>query len=475
MRSLFAGVSGLQNHQVRTDVIGNNIANINTNGFKKGRVNFQDLISQTIQGASKPTTYKGGTNAKQVGLGMTIASVDNLMYQGSLQTTGKQTDLSIQGEGFFIQRKGNQIFYTRAGNFNVDRDKNLVNPANGLKLQGWNAAQDSEGNFNLDSSKSYEDIKIPIGDKFEAKATSEAVFKCNLNAGVPVVQNPDAPTDVEKGKGSVHSTSIDVFDSQGKVHKMNVMFTKVDVNKWKAKVDVSGSVEGSVRFDVGQQGNVTQDTDNKDTIYLTFTNKGRLNSVREGGENNPDSVSIGDLAASVVFSVDDGTVQRGGTRDGSKLGLEHRVKLKLGSADEINGITQYAEASSSKAISQNGYGMGYLMGFNIDQGGVVTGIYDNGMTRRIAQVALATFINPMGLEKAGESTFTVSNNSGIANVSAPDTQGKGKLIAGTLEMSNVDLAEEFTNMIVTQRGFQANSRIITTSDQMLQELLTLKR
>ncbi len=471
MRSLYSGVSGLKNHQLRTDVIGNNIANINTNGFKKGRVNFQAMISQTIQGASKPTDAKGGTNAKQVGLGMMVASVDTLMYQGSLQTTGKQTDLAIQGEGFFIQRKGDQIFYTRAGNFNVDRGKNLVNPANGLKLQGWNSTRDADGNFYLNTSKTYEDIKVPIGDKFEAKETTEVVYKSNLNSKLSPVQNPDSPTALEIRNKQVHETSIDVYDVQGNVHKMKIRFVKVGTNQWQGKVEVQGSSPGliranSVRFDVGQQGNVTQDSgDRKNTIILNFNSKGAINSVREGIDTLPDTVSQGELTANVVFRVN----------DGSPLGREQSVKLKLGTAEEFDGVTQQGSASTTKAVSQNGYGMGYLESFKIDQSGVVTGAYTNGQKKNIAQIGLATFINPGGLEKAGENLFVLSNNSGIANVSTPDSQGKGKVIAGVLEMSNVDLAEEFTNMIVTQRGFQANSRIITTSDQMLQELLTLKR
>ncbi|MDH4128216.1 MAG: flagellar hook protein FlgE [Spirochaetota bacterium] len=476
MRSLYAGVSGLQNHQLRTDVIGNNISNINTNGFKKGRVNFQDMISQTMQGASRPTDEKGGTNSKQVGLGMTVASIDTLMYQGSLQTTGKMTDLAIQGEGFFIQRKGDKIFYTRAGNYSVDREKNLVNPSNGFKLQGWNSVQDSEGNFSIDNSKTYEDVKVPIGDKFEAKATKEVVFKSNIDSRVDAVKNPGAPTELEKRKGQVHFSSINVYDSQGKVHKLEITFVKTGINQWQAKANVTDTVDGSVRFDVGQQGNVTQDSgDNKDAIVLTFNEKGAISTVREAGENNPDTVSNGELSATVAFNVDDGTIQRGGPRDGKPLGREQRVKIMFGTAENFDGVTQMASNSTTKAISQNGYGMGYLDSFNIDQSGVVTGVYTNGQVREIAQVSMATFINPGGLEKAGETTYMISNNSGIANVSAPDTQGKGKIIAGALEMSNVDLAEEFTNMIVTQRGFQANSRIITTSDHMLQELLSLKR
>ncbi len=475
MRSLYAGVSGLQSHQLRTDVIGNNIANVNTNGFKKGRVNFQDMISQTIQGASKPTTDKGGTNPKQVGLGANVATIDTLMSQGSLQTTGKITDLSVQGEGYFVLRKGDKTFYTRAGNYNVDREKYLVNPANGLKVQGWNSTQDTEGNFSIDNSKTYEDVIVPIGDKFEARSTREVNYKCNLDSRVEGVQNPDAPTDAEKKSGQVHFSSIDVYDKQGKVHKLNITFVKVGINQWQAEVDVSKSVEGSVLVDVGQPNNINRDSDKNDTFLLTFDDNGSLKAVREATANNPDEMASGDLYVNITYSVDNGTLNRIGPRADDKLGDSETVKVNLGEALKYNGVTQQASKSTTKGISQDGYKLGYLEAFNIDQNGIVTGVYTNGQVRELAQIALATFINPGGLEKAGESTYISTNNSGLANISAPDTQGKGKIIAGSLEMSNVDLAEEFTNMIVTQRGFQANSRIITTSDQMLQELLTLKR
>ncbi len=475
MRSLYSGVSGLQNHQLRTDVIGNNIANINTNGFKKGRVNFQDIISQTIQGASKPTNEIGGTNAKQVGLGMQVATIDTLMTQGSLQTTGKITDLAIQGEGFFIQRKGEEIFYTRAGNYNVDRDKFLVNPSNGMKLQGWNSVQDTQGNWNIDNSRSYEDITVPISDKFEARTTKEVVFKSNLDSRVAPVQNPDAPTDIEKRNGQVHFSSIDVYDHQGKTHKLNVTFVKIGVNRWQAKVEVPDAVPGSVLADVPHTKNINQDSDKKNTFYLEFDDKGAIKAVKEGTENNPDEVSTDNLNVMVSYRVDNNTVNPTGPRRGAKLGDLHELKVNLGDQLRFNGITQMGSESTTKAISQDGYGLGYLKSFVIDQQGIITGAYTNGQKRELAQIANATFINPQGLEKAGENTYVSSNNSGIANVGAPNSQGKGQLISGALEMSNVDLAEEFTNMIVTQRGFQANSRIITTSDQMLQELLTLKR
>ena len=169
MRSLYSGVSGMQNHQTRLDVIGNNVANVNTTGFKKGRVNFQDMISQQISGAARPTTEVGGVNPKEVGLGVMTASIDTIFTQGNLQTTGVSTDVAIQGNGFFVLKNGEETFYTRAGAFGVDSEGTLVNPANGMRVQGW-MAQEMNGEVVLNTASATEDLIIPIGQKDPAKA-----------------------------------------------------------------------------------------------------------------------------------------------------------------------------------------------------------------------------------------------------------------------------------------------------------------
>ncbi len=171
LRSLYSGVSGLQNHQVRMDVIGNNVANVNTTGFKKGRVTFEDIISQTLSGAARPTEQKGGVNAMQVGLGMSVASIDNIMTQGSLQTTGKNTDIAITGEGFFVVQDGDKIFHTRNGNFMIDSSGTLVN-ANGLRVQGWTSELFPTGEYLIDTAAPVGDLKIEQGQKVEAKETT---------------------------------------------------------------------------------------------------------------------------------------------------------------------------------------------------------------------------------------------------------------------------------------------------------------
>jgi flagellar hook protein FlgE len=474
MRSLYAGVSGLKNHQTRMDVIGNNVANVNTNGFKRGRVIFQDLLSQTIQGASRPNNERGGVNPKQVGLGMKVASIDTIMTQGSMETTGIKTDIAIEGDGFFVHKSGDIVLYTRQGNLNVDSEYNLVNPANGFQVQGWNSEMTPDGEWIINESRPVENIKVPIGDKDPAKETSRVVLQSNLDARVDPVLNPSQPTNEEIRNNQVWDVGVEFNDSEGNKYNATLRMVKVDVNTWRASIiDIEGKnyVEGSVNLGVGTEGNVDIDTgDEGDSVYLTFNQKGYLVALSET-INPADRVTTGELVGNMSLRIDDGTVGADG-----ELGYIQDVDISFGSVNEpTQGVTQYAEEFSTKMESQNGYGMGYMTGFQIGNDGVITASYSNGNVREIAQMAMATFTNPNGLQKEGDTYFAESINSGRAMVGTPGTQNRGEINAGMLEMSNVNLADEFTNMIVTQRGFQANSRTITTSDQMLQELLTLKR
>ena len=461
MRSLYAGVSGLQNHQVRMDVLGNNIANVNTTGFKKSRVNFQDMLSQTMSGAAKPTDEVGGVNPKQVGLGMVIAAIDTLHTQGSLQTTGVMTDLALQGEGFFILQAGEKGFFRRAGAFGIDENGLLVNPANGLRVQGWQA-QNLEGETIISTASQIEDLVIPIGGKDPAAATTEVQLSSNLDKRMPEIPAGATAKTVRQG---TWSTSFDIFDAFGNAHQLQINFTKVIgiANRWQAQVVVDPEADTATNtlVEVGAVNNA----DN--LFFLDFDNLGSMQSILDA---QGDTVDAGALQVQIAFDVADADIPAG------QAAFRQTFNLNLGAGGSYrNAVTQFAEKSSTKVTKQNGYTMGYLESFKIDQSGIITGVYSNGTNRSLGQVALATFTNPGGLEKAGESTFVVSNNSGEANIGPSGVAGKGKVVAGALEMSNVDLAEQFTDMIITQRGFQANSRTITTSDQMLQELLSLKR
>jgi flagellar hook protein FlgE len=463
MRSLYSGVSGLQNHQTRMDVLGNNISNVNTVGFKKGRVTFQDLLYQQMSGASRPNGDIGGVNPKEIGLGMSVASVDTINTQGALQTTGVMTDLAVQGNGFFILKKGEENFYTRAGDFGIDQDGRLVNPATGLRVQGW-LAQNINGKSVLSTSGATQDLVIPVGSKDPAKATSRVDIACNLDKRTPEIPAGATADTAEQGTWRVEEK---VYDSFGNPHTLRIEFQKVpgQVNQWKGAVVVDPespqATNASVAIGDPQRGQANSFT-------VQFDNRGLLSRVVDG--QGQQSAQSGALDLGISFDV------QGAANGADGQAQRQTFRLGVGTVGSATStVTQQAERSSTKAFNQDGYTMGYLDSFKIDQSGLVTAVYSNGSNRDVGQIALASFTNPGGLEKAGSSTFVQSNNSGQANIGPSGIAGKGKIIAGTLEMSNVDLAEQMTDMIVTERGFQANSKTIQTSDQMLQELLQLKR
>ena len=463
MRTLYAGVSGLKNHQVRMDVIGNNIANVNTNGFKYERATFQDMISQTLQGAAEPRDNVGGVNPKQVGLGMVMASIDKIMTQGALQNTGKSTDVAISGEGFFILADGDKKFYTRSGNFDVDKSGNLVNPANGQKVQGWNAVKDPNGGNVVNAAGDTENIIVPLYSKEPAKQTSFVQFKSNLNSSVLSVPNTATPDEIARfithpdpSQRRGHVTSIDVYDDQGNQHKLQVSLHKTDNNQWKASVVMPDAEQLSVDVKGDGEQNITQAGSNE--FLLGFSPDGKLSFVSDG----TDTKNQGELSTNILFRLPGNPEVK-------------NIELRLGTVGEANGITQFSSAFTTKAVEQDGRTMGYLESFSIDASGMLTGVYSNGSNEPLAKIAMANFTNPEGLTKSGSNNFQESNNSGTPLIGESGIQGLGEINAGMLEMSNVDLAEQFTDMIVTQRGFQANSKSITTADQMIQELLGLKR
>ena len=462
MRSLYSGVSGLQNHQTRMDVIGNNISNVNTNGFKRGRVNFQDMISQQMSGAAKPTDELGGVNPKEVGLGMTIASIDNVFTQGNLQSTGVSTDIAIQGNGFFLLKSGEESFYTRNGAFGLDRDGTLVNPANGMRVQGW-MADEVNGQMLVSTAATPEDLIIPVGSKDPAKETTNVNFACNLNKNTPEILEGASADDIYKG---TWGTEQKIYDSFGNEHLLSVSFRRVvgNPNQWEATVlvDADNADYTQTRVGLGTTDGVGN------TFLVNFDNYGALQSVTDssGRESN--------LEGQIVIQTSFAVAESNPDAEGNPYRQTMNINLgTIGSFKDT--ITQSASKSTTKAFYQDGYTMGYLDNFKIDSSGIITGVYSNGTNRTIGQIALASFANDRGLEKAGDNTYVESNNSGMARIGESGVAGKGTLMAGALEMSNVDLSEQMVDMIVTQRGFQSNAKTITTADTLLETVLSLKR
>ncbi len=416
LRSMFSGVSGLRSHQTMVDNIGNNIANVNTFGFKSSTIVFQDLLSEVISGAGLPTGAAGGTNPAQVGLGVKVGGVSTSFTQGAAQLTGRSTDLSIQGDGFLMVRNAtNQQLFTRAGALDFDALGRLVNPS-GDVLQGWTASSTGALNTNV----AVGDIVMPLGQQLQPEPTSSVTFGGNLDASAAA--------------GTVVSTSIKVYDQQGKGYDLNVQFTKsATADQWTvgATADING--DG------------IQDTLAVSGSPLTF---------------NPATGQV----SSGAINIDMGLATFPST-----------IAVDTGAANDPDALVQFAGNSGAAALVQDGNELGSLQSFTIGADGVVTGVFSNGRNRPLAQLALATFTNPGGLIKAGDSSFTATVNSGNPQIGAPGGGGRGSIMSATLEMSNVDLAREFTNLIIAQRGYQANSRVITSSDELLQELVNLKR
>ncbi|WP_422934675.1 flagellar hook protein FlgE [Sinomonas sp. P47F7] len=389
LRSLYSGISGLRAHQTMLDVTGNNIANVNTVGFKGSSTEFEDTLSQLTQGASGPQPATGGTNPAQIGLGVKVAAVTTNFNQGSAQSTGKATDMMISGDGFFITSRGGQQLYTRAGSFGFDASGRLVAPDGGL-LQGWTA--DAAGNVNTGS---------PIGNiTLSPTATIAAIATTTASV------DGNLPSDAAPGTSL--ERDLRVYDANGVARNLALTFTR-SAGGW----DVSGA-----------DANGTTGAGS-----LAFTN-GKLTS---GG-----ALAVGGITA------------------------------------DLSAVTGYAGMTTVAATGQNGSAAGTLESFTLGGDGSLVGAFSNGLKQTVGRIALAKFTNPAGLEKTGDSAYTSTANSGTAQVGQAGDPGFGSLAGGALEMSNVDLSQEFTNLIVAQRGFQANARIITTSDQVLQELVDLK-
>jgi flagellar hook protein FlgE len=696
MRSLFAGVSGLRNHQTRMDVIGNNIANVNTVGFKSSRVTFAEAFAQLLQGASRPPGDLGGINPIQIGLGSKIGSIDMNFSQGNLESTGQTTDMAIQGDGFFVLSDGNRTFYTRAGNFQLDANGRMVSPANGFKVQGINA--DSAGV--LSTGTTVTDITLPFGQKSPARATTELKLSGNLdsreqplgtilstqgkvyaieqtgsNAGlgsdmsglyangaanaqilgmvpngttvtVTVGATTKAYTYVPQDTGTGNLDFHSLLDLRNEINNdFGASFGSITLNDATGAIDfttgatgqtlsisssnpallkalgaANGSIAANTTKSTDQFSHVASKTDlaenlrngqgadlglsvgdnislaaNKGGTALTVGNPvltiaagtttygellaaidtslgitnitgaaindgtGALSVTGDGGTANAlsglniQSSGAGATAFNAIFGslpgnyieqqaasdvshdvaitvydsignpidlsmhfTKDPTAQNrwtwqasapapanitgGGdgavtfdangrletftyTGGASSLQVDPGtgatspvdVKLDSGSLGEVNGLSQFASPSNAVASSQDGYPMGNLQDISVDQRGVITGYFSNGINQTLAQIALASFNNPTGLLRDGNNMYAESGNSGSPIVGYAGTSNQSTITPGALESSNVDLSEEFTSMIIAQRGFQANARVITTADEMLNELVQLRR
>lgn len=477
MRSMFTGVSGLRIHQTKMDVIANNISNVNTVGYKSSRVTFAEVFSQTVSGASAPdnATGRGGTNPMQIGLGASVASIDKLMTQGAAQRTDKATDLMIDGEGFFIVGDESGQYFTRAGAMDIDYDGNLVNSM-GLRVYGWDAVDDPNNPGQMSIAKGQvTPIKI-AGEKeyLEPTTTKNIKFSGNLNA-----------VECDNKTGQPKYTQMDFFDSLGNKYTVDVKM------EYRTVDDTGKEIDPEWIYSVGDRAYVNGDRKNA----VIFEAAGALGDkeikITIGGKPATDDVTYQDFAkmefgpnghpldptkSSLIFTIDSAALTPpadfgSSLKDDTGAVVDNAIKLDFSTLRQFGNQT-----SDARADSLDGYAPGTLQQISIGSDGIITGRYSNNKTKILGQVPVATFANPAGLEKVGNNLFSASSNSGTFDgVGMEVGAAGGRILGGVLEMANVDLASEFTEMITTQRGFQANSRVISTSDDLLQELVNLKR
>lgn len=429
IRALGNGVSGLNNHQIKMDVIGNNIANVNTIAYKKGRVTFNEVLGQEFQSSGRSP---GGepTNPSYIGLGIHVGTIDQAWTQGPLENTNLPTDFAINGDGFFIARSGPQYMLSRAGNFVLNNNGNLIS-SSGLPIQGF-AIDPTTGEPDLTA---LEDIYIDLNTKASPEYTSSMAVTGNLDAGLSNNGGVDPDT---------FAMSSFVYDEQGTKHNVTYTFTKTSADG--ADPDT---------FDVSVESDNTLQPFG--AVPLTF----EVGFGTDGTLQEIDGVSVNDPAFTLpALSWDTGFVNDTGT---------DTVSL------DLTALTHFQETSSALVSSQNGKPSGQLVGFRTTNDGVIQLNFDSGYTKDVFQIALGKVANNGGLTQQGENVYSTTSVSGEIQFGRAGTEVNAAIISGTLEMSNVELATEFSDMIKTQRGFQASARVIRTADEILTETINLKR
>lgn len=432
--AFYSGLAGLQANSGRLGVVGNNLANVNTIGFKASRVTFADVFS----GATGGATFNGAGNPMQVGRGVSTSAVDQLFSQGSLQTTNLVTDLSIQGNGFFVLEDANVgRSYSRAGNFTFDKDGFLVG-AGGQRVQGFTQP---DANGQIPPSGVLTDIQIPLGLQAPPQATQNLTLMLNLSASARV----DDPATAQN-EAQPFTSTLTVYDSLGSRHNLTFTFTPVDT-------DANGVRDAWTYEVTGLGDEVAGGTPGTPVVLAT----GTMDFDAQGRLTTP--------AANVAIAIP-------GWQNG---GAAQNVTWNLYDMNNVGNVTGYAADSASTSSSQDGYGVGTLRTLSVDPSGLFSGVFTNGVTLELARVGLASFNNANGLVRNGQNTFIETNSSGAATIGGANQGGRGAVSSNSLELSNVDMTTEFTELIISERGYQANSRIITTTDSVIQEALNLKR
>ena len=543
INSLFSGVSGLRNHQAMMDVIGNNISNVNSIGYKGSRVTFSDTFNQFVRFGTNATANAGGTNTFQIGLGMKLNSVDRNWNQGTFERTGIVTDLALQGRGLFILDNNGERLFSRAGAFVFDANGKLVNPQNGAIVQGKVATPDGV----IPPGNNLEDIVIDTNLRLPAIATTLTTWGGNLASTSTITRSEEY---LETGNitstlniGDIETDSNTVYDDNGNAYTFEVAYQKTAADTFDMSYtltdsdgntiltggpvvmlfDASGNLDPATgmggappaaiaitdptlginfQFDptgITQTSNSTTlgsvvDSNREPTIVtgtLTiFDSLGNSHTMTlrftKTFDNNwnwsasvPDSSgTLSNNSGSIVFN-SDGSINSISPNPPvvafSPSGGASAQNIELNFGTGFDGITQTSSNSVISALTQNGSAAASMTNISIDQYGYIVGVFTNGQSRQLAQILIATFPNKNGLTSVGENMFSVSANTGDPRIGDPGEATGTTIQSGALEQSNVDLSEEFTRMIVSQRGFQANARVVTVSDTLLQEVTNLVR
>lgn len=425
LSSLYTGVSGLAAQGEALGVIGDNIANANTTGFKASRAEFQDIISKSL---------KGILGGNQIGRGVKIGAVNPILIQGNVDATEKSTDLAISGDGYFVLRGSDGESYTRDGSFHFDREGYLVTNDN-QRVQGFQG--DDKGNI----VNKLGDIKFPRA-LISAKATNEVRLDLNLDSRIQEFKTFDVK---DPYSTSDFSSGIEIYDSQGNKHLVSMFFNKVADGTWNYR----GLVDGK-EVTGGKEGELSEVIAGK----LAFTVDGKLNTEE---------------VTKMAFNF------KGGALQNQKIKFDFGNSVTTDKGDGLDGTKQYGKESDLISWHQDGSAAGTITNLSFNDEGVLTALYSNGETQDLAQISLTKFENPEALFKVGNNRFKEARDSGPPSIGRPGKGGRGKLFAKSLERSTVDLALEFVNLIQNQRGFQANAKTITTTDELLAEVINLKR
>lgn len=446
LNTFTTALSGLATNTQGLNVVGNNLANMNTVGFKTQTVSFTDILGQTVAGSS-------AASSANVGLGSKVGQVSSVFSQGGFETTNRETDVAIQGKGFFVVNNGEGNFYTRAGNFSIDADGNLVDPS-GFRVQGY--TRDPNTGL-IDTSGLLSDVRIPASTGF-SNPTGAIELALNLDAAAPV--------------GEVFNTSIQVYDSLGEPHVATIRFVKDSVvageTRWNFDVTMPHrDFEGIPSTSTDQfsliSNAVASATPDQGTVV--FDSNGQLTSVFLGAP----PATLPPAADQVIPGAGLPLLANGGAM------MPNDLLWRFISANGEPNVSGLARASAVSFNNQDGVPPGSMSSISIQPDGTVTGIFDNGLTIDIARLGLAQFRNENGMISRGNGLFVGSSASGAVLIGLPGQGGNGRLVGGAVELSNVDLATEFTKIITFQRGYQANARIITATDQILQETMNLRQ